>query len=138
MKRKIMTLLAISMLVTSFAIPVFASDDNIYYSYTVKANYGNTYTEGRWRQTESTSNPWKVNFTYSGEGEGTITTYWLARYNDSHTQASNTQNVYQGSGAQYFSAWSNANVASVCLAMENNNNVTYTYTASGYWDEETW
>lgn len=138
LKRKLMLLSAIGMLTASFSIPVLAGDDNISYSYTVKAYYGNTYTEGRYRQTPSTSNPWKVNFTYSGEGEGTVTVYWISQYNSAHTQVSNTHEVTQGSGAHYYTAYSGANQTTVCLSMENNNYSGNTYTVSGYWDEETW
>ncbi|MFQ7310803.1 DUF2712 domain-containing protein [Sellimonas sp.] len=75
--------------------------------------------------------------TYSSEGKGTIATYWLALFNSSHTLASGTHNVTQGSGAHYYSAKSNASKSNVCLAVENNNNTTNTYTVAGYWDEET-
>lgn len=136
-KRKIMLALTVATLMAINASPVFASDDNIGYSYTIKANYGNTYSDSRYRQTTDTSNKWKVQMDYSGEGVGTITTYWLALFNQTHDAASAAHDVKQGSGAHYYKAKSNASQKDVCLGAENNNNSTNTYTVSGYWDEET-
>ncbi len=116
----------------------YASNDNIGYSFTIKPYFGNTYSDGRYRQTTNTSNPWKVNMTYSGEGAGTITTYWLAKFNSSHNVVSGTHNVVQGTGAHYFTANSGAKKTNVCLGAENNNDSPNSYTVSGYWDEETY
>lgn len=136
-KRTMMLGLAAAMIIAMNASTVLAADDDIAYSYTIKANYGNTYSDSRYRQTTNTSNKWKVNMTYSGEGEGTVTTYWLALFNENHDVGSATHDVKQGSGAHYYKANSNASQKDVCLAAENNNNSTNTYTVSGYWDEET-
>ena len=116
----------------------YASDDDNGYSFTIKAHHGNTYSDGRYRQTTNTSNPWKVNMTYSSEGAGTIMTYWLAKFNSSHDVVSGTHDVKQGTGAHYFTAYSGANQTKVCLAAENNNDLPNSYTVSGYWDEETY
>ncbi len=110
-----------------------ASNDNIGYSFAIKANYGNSYSAQRYRQTSDTSNQWKVNLNYSGEGTGTITTFWLDK---AGTPVSNTHGVAQGSGAHYYNAISSANESYVRLGAENNNLSANTYTASGYWDEE--
>ena len=80
-KRIVMAALAATMLIGMNASQAFASDDNIPYSFKIKANYANTYSDEEYRQTTNTQNEWKVNMTYSGEGKGTITTYWLAAYN---------------------------------------------------------
>lgn len=137
MKRKVMIIFAMAMIIAMNTMTVFASNDNYGYSYTVKAEHGNTYTTSQYRQTTNTKNKWKVDMTYSGEGVGTVTTYWLALFNDSHGVVSGTHNVKQGSGAHYYEATSGASQKNVCLGFENNNYSTNTYTVSGYWDEET-
>lgn len=50
------------------------SNDNVGYRFTLKANYGNTYSGERYRQTENTANKWKVNMSYTSEGTGKIAT----------------------------------------------------------------
>lgn len=137
-KKRVGLILGMAMLAAMNVFPAFASDDNHGYTYVIKGNHANTYSTSRYRQTTNTSNPWKVNMTYSGEGKGTVTTYWLALYNSAHTLVSGTNNVKQGSGAHYYTATSQANQKDVCLGAENNNNSTNTYTVSGYWDEETY
>ena len=83
-KRIVMAALAATMLIGMNASQAFASDDSIPYSFKIKANYANTYSDKEYRQTTNTQNKWKVDMTYSEEGEGTITTYWLAAYNSNH------------------------------------------------------
>lgn len=136
-KRIVMAALAATMLIGMNASQAFASDDNIPYSFKIKANYANTYSDEEYRQTTNTQNKWKVDMTYSEEGEGTITTYWLAAYNSNHDKVSDTHDVTQGTGTHYYSAYSSASQRDVCLGAENNNNSSNTYTVSGYWDEET-
>lgn len=117
-----------------------ALNDNYYYMYTIKANYGNSYYWTKYRQTTNPSNPWKVQMTYSGEGNGTYTTYWLTTFNGAYVgyQASNTVTVRQGSAAVYTVAWPIASQKDVSLSAENNNYSGYSYNVEGYWDEETW
>lgn len=112
----------------------FAGDDNLGYSFTLKANYGNTYTGTEWRQTENKYNPWKVKMSYSSEGTGKIATYWLDK---SGTQVSDTIPVKQGAAAVYTPGYQTSNQSWVRLGAENNNLTANTYTVSGYWDEET-
>ncbi len=71
---------------------------------------------------------------YTSKGTGKIATYWLDK---SGTQVSNTVDVQQGGGSYYRSAKQTASKSYVCLAAENNNYTSTTYTVSGYWDEET-
>lgn len=140
MKKKRLGII-IGMLIAMNAATAFAgdvrSDDDHSYSFNIKANYANTYSESRYRQTTNTKNKWKVNMTHSAEGAGTITTYWLALFNSGHDAGSDAYDVTQGTGAHYYNAYSNASQKDVCLGAENNNNSTNTYTVSGYWDEET-
>ncbi len=123
--------------VINCTVPIYAANDNIGYSFEIKANYKNSYSSSRYRQTKNTDNKWKVNMTYSGEGKGTVTTYWLAKDNFSRTRVSDTHDVKQGSGAHYYKAYKSASDTKVRLGAENNNDSSKTYTVSGYWDEET-
>lgn len=117
----------------------FASDDNIEYGFTIKANYANSYTTKRYRQTKSAENPWKVNLKRSDEGSGTLTTFWIS-YDalEGNTLGSGTYKVKQGSGAKYFGARWHASKQNVKLSAENNNYSANTYWVEGTWDEETW
>lgn len=136
--RKIGTFLAAGVvMLTLCTTTTYASDDDVAYKFSLKANHANTYTEGRYRQTSNTSNQWKVNLQHSAEGNGTKATFWLARFNSDHTRVSGTHTIKQGSGSHYYDAYSKASKASVCLGAENNNNSPNTYQISGVWDEET-
>lgn len=125
------------LVMVSTGISVNASDDDIDFSFTLKANYANSYSYGRYRQTTSKYNPWKVNLAYSSEGAGTKARFWLANSN-TFDRCSETYIVTQGSGDHYYSAWENAAEKRVSLGCENNNDTSKSYTVSGYWDEETW
>ncbi len=127
----------VSIFVINATAPVYAANDDIGYSFKIKANYKNSYSSSRYRQTKNTDNKWKVNMTYSGEGTGTVTTYWLSKNDVSHTRVSGTHDVKQGSGAHYYKAYKGASETRVRLSAENNNDSSKTYTVSGYWDEET-
>lgn len=136
LKRKIGLICATFLLIMTMAVPAFAANNDIGYSYKIKAYHGNSYSYDRYRQTTNIKNPWKVNMTYSSEGAGTVTTYWLTR-TEGFAPASNTHNVKAGSGAHYYNATNIASKKRVCLGAENNNNTSKTYQVSGYWDEET-
>ncbi len=128
---------AIAFVLTTGFASINASDDNISYSFKLKANYANSYTKSRYHQTSNTKNKWKINHAYSSEGRNTIATFWLAKSNSSHTRVSNTHDVHQGTGPHYYNAWSGASKTDVCLGAENNNGTSKEYSISGYWDEET-
>ena len=113
-----------------------ADEDNYYYEFKIKANYENSYSAARYRQTTNTSNKWKVNLLNSTEGNETKTTFWLAK-DSNNALASGTHDVAQGTGAHYYNAKANASQTDVKLGAENNNYSSNTYTVSGYWDEET-
>ena len=112
-------------------------DNNYEYAFKLKANYANSYSSARYRQTQNTANKWKVNLKNSTEGAGTKATFWLAKDNDSYTRVSATHDVKQGSGAHYYNAYEKASQTDVRLAAENNNDSPNTYQISGVWDEET-
>lgn len=112
----------------------YASNDNVGFSFSLKPNYGNSYSASRYRQTSDSTNKWKVNLTYSSEGSGTYATFWLDK---SGTRVSDVHDVKQGSGAHYYNAYGTANENYVRLGAENNNPSANSYSISGYWDEET-
>nr|WP_241735415.1 DUF2712 domain-containing protein [Anoxybacillus flavithermus] len=62
--------LAMGIGVLTFSNFTYATDDNIGFSFELKPNYGNSYSESRYRQTTDPNNKWKVNLTYSSEGVG--------------------------------------------------------------------
>lgn len=114
-----------------------AANDNIDFSFKIGILHANGKEKaGRYRQTTSTDNPWKVKLDSSGEGKGTVTRFWLE--NASAGNVSTTRNATQGKGAYYTDAYLSANKRDVWLTGENNNYNTTSYTVSGKWDEETW
>lgn len=140
LKKSIIGILAVLMILASVVISAsaYGNDNNYGYSFNTKGNQGWSYSNDiRYRGATTTKTPWKVNFTYSSEGTGTIMKYFLASSGWFPSKLSNFKNVTQGSGNKYFQAYDDACKADVQLAARNNNNTSYTYTISGYWDEET-
>lgn len=141
MKRKIKNrtgmICIVIILVGLMVAPSFAADNNISYKFKIKANNQNSYSYDEFRQTYNMENKWKIDLRYSGEGDGTISTFWLAK-SSNFQRVSGVFNVKEGSGAHYYRASSLAsNHTYVSFGAENNNTTTKTYTISGYWDEET-
>ncbi|GIN96133.1 hypothetical protein J6TS1_20030 [Siminovitchia terrae] len=130
-------LIAIIALGVSIPLNTLASNDNIGYSFKIYAYQQNGKEKnGRYRQTKSVDNPWKVKLNSSGEGKGTITRFWIE--NSSAKNVSMSRNVKQGAGAYYTNPYASANQRDVWLTGENNNYNGKSYTVSGIWDEETW
>lgn len=124
--------------VISVSASAYAYDNDIGYSFIVKANGASSYSSNsEYRGATTTATPWKVNLTYSAEGTGTYMRFFLAKSGILSTQASDHHDVKQGSGAKYYRAYEIANQTTVKLGAKNNNLVSNTYTISGYWDEET-
>ncbi|UOE94414.1 DUF2712 domain-containing protein [Alkalihalobacillus sp. LMS39] len=132
---KLTAALVLGVTLIGAANATFASDDKHGYSFTIKPKHENNYSGERYRQTQNTNNKWKVALETSGEGKGTITTFWLDKADTG--RVSNTVDAKQGAGAYYREAFSAANQSYVRLGAENNNYSTKGYTATGYWDEET-
>lgn len=131
-------LMCLCCFLASFSLTAFAGNDNIPYSFTMKANMGRSYTSSEYRETTRTNNPWKVNMTYNEEGSGTAAIYFLAGSNIiTRPQYSDAYIVVQGTGAHYYPAYAEASQKNVALGVKNNNDVAKSYTVSGYWDEET-
>lgn len=120
------------------SVSAYGDDNNIGYSFTVKANQEWSYAaDPQYRGPSGTNVPWKVNFTYSAEGTGTYMDYFLAGTEwFSPSKLSDYKRVQQGSGAKYYHAYDTAYNKDVRLAARNNNYVNASYQVSGYWDEE--
>lgn len=135
--KKIITSLLLVGALSTLSLPTFAAEDNYGYSFSIKTHQNNTYGgDAKYRQTTNTSNKWKVELSYSGEGKGTGTRFWLVKDNISKTQVSTSTIAYQGGGAKYTDAYNDASKQYVKLGAENNNYSANSYTVSGYWDEE--
>lgn len=127
-------------LTASVALPVFASDD--FYGFQLRLGlYQDEASTGYlYRQTSSTSNPWKVGVYTSNEGNGSYYSAYLMGQKNL-AAASPFATVYNGPAYPfiYTTAKSNANQTNVRMVMFNpewTNKVAPYIT--GAWDEETW
>ena len=139
LKKKIASICLCTIAVTSmFAFNALAAEDNnIEYKFRIQGSVDNAQeADGRFRSTTDNSNAWKVKLEKSGEGNGTITCFWIEKGNG--TNASTKRQVQQGKAARYFAANDKGDNTTVYLTAENNNFAsTKQYEVSGYWDEET-
>lgn len=130
-------LIILSCFTAGFSMTALAGNDDVPFSFTMKAKLAKSYTGDRYRETTRTNNPWKVNMTASTEGKNTQAYYFLASNGILRIQYSDQYLVKDGSGNHYYKAYSNASKQNVSLGCRNNNDVNKKYTVSGYWDEET-
>lgn len=114
-----------------------AGNDNVAFSFTMKANSARNYTGDRYRETTRTNNPWKVNMTASTEGKHTQAYYFLSSNGIRRIQYSDQHLVKSETGDHRYKAYAEASKQGVSLGCKNNNNVNKSYTVAGYWDEET-
>lgn len=127
-------------LITSVALPAFASDDLYGFSLKLGLYQDEASTGYRYRQTASTNNPWKSGVYTSTEGNGSYySAYLMGQIN--LAAASPFATVYTGPAYPfvYTTAKSNANRTNVRMVMFNpewTNKVSPYIT--GAWDEETW
>ena len=135
-KRLLLTLIVCSISISAFAFSVaaYGSDNDIAYSLDAPSNPNYSYTSAEYRGNSGINVPWKVNFTYSQEGNGTVMQYFLS--GPWWTKQSDRKNVKQGSGAKYYHAYDTAKNMNVALAASNNNITENKYRISGLWDEE--
>lgn len=101
----------------------------------IKAYHANTRFEFALRSTNQTANPWRVAIRESGEGKGTITTFWLEDFYGNNVSA-DINVKYDGYSEYYASPYSTANGIDVYLTAENNNYNAASYNLRGYWSEE--
>lgn len=130
-------LIILSCFTAGFSMTALAGNDDVPFSFTMKAKLAKSYTGDRYRETTRTNNPWKVNMTGSTEGKNTQAYYFLASNGILRIQYSEQYLVKAGSGNHYYKAYSNGSKQNVSLGCRNNNDVNKKYTVSGYWDEET-
>ena len=122
--------------VFAFGATAYGSDNDIPFSVKVPGYQGKVYTNAEYRGNSGIEVPWKVNFTYSEEGKGTIMYFYLS--GPWYSKESNVKAVKQGSGNKYFDAYDSCKKMNVGLAIKNNNKEDGNkYNVSGYWDEET-
>lgn len=125
-----------------------AAVDNSYkYNFTVKANQAPSHDDADWRYRGTTNldSAWKVDFQNSTEypaSNKTKTIFYLGVKNTSggyNKIGSLAHSIKEGSGAKYYSAYSNASKKKVTLYARDNNDGSYksSYDVSGVWDEET-
>lgn len=117
-----------------FVCHVFAVSANRTFDFRIQPYKGNTTTPYYiYRDVPETvsSVPWLVKMTESGEGAGTITTYWLELKNGQNVSTDCEAKV----GIEYKTpAYNYANSQNVYLTAENNNNNSNMYTVKGYWN----
>ena len=115
-------LIILSCFTTGFSMTALAGNDNVAFSFTMKANSARNYTGNRYRETTRTNNPWKVNMTGSTEGNNTQAYYFLASNGARRIQYSDQHLVKAGSGNHYYKAYAEASKQGVSLGCKINNN----------------
>lgn len=126
---------AVSIGAFAFGVSAYGADNNIPYSFTVPANQGTGYGKAEYRGNAGTEVPWKIEFTYTSEGRGTVTYFHLS--GPWWSKQSDSKKLSQGSGVKYYRAYDTAKNMDISLAAYNNNDIEKSYMVAGYWDEET-
>lgn len=122
--------------VFAFGATAYGSDNDVPFLVQVPGNQKKGYSKAEYRGNSGPEVPWKVNFTYSEEGKGTIMYFYLS--GPWYSKQSNVKAVKQGSDKKYFAAYDSCKNMNVGLAVMNNNEKDgNTYEVAGYWDEET-
>ena len=122
--------------VFAFGATAYGSDNDVTILVQVPGNQKKGYSKAEYRGSSGTEVPWKVDFTFSEEGKGTIMYFYLS--GPWYEIVSNVKAVKQGSGNKYFAAYDSAQNMDVGLAIKNNNKEdSNKYNVAGYWDEET-
>ncbi len=101
-KKLISITLCILAFTTIFATNAFAAatDNNCDFNFRIQGSVDNAQDpNGRFRGTTKNNHSWKVQLTSSGEGEKTITKFWIENKNG--TNASSAYNIKQGNPAEY-------------------------------------
>lgn len=122
--------------VFAFGATAYGSDNDVPFLVQVPGNQKKGYSKAEYRGSSGTEVPWKVDFTFSEEGKGTIMYFYLS--GPWYEKVSNVKAVKQGSDKKYFAAYDSCKNMNVGLAVMNNNEKDgNTYEVAGYWDEET-
>lgn len=122
--------------VFAFGATAYGSDNDVPFLVQVPGNQKKGYSKAEYRGSSGPEVPWKVDFTFSEEGRGTIMYFYLS--GPWYSKQSNVKAVKQGSDKKYFAAYDSCKNMNVGLAVMNNNEKDgNTYEVAGYWDEET-
>lgn len=121
--------------VFAFGASAYGSDNDVPFYVRVPGNQDVVYSNAEYRGNSDKKVPWKVNFTFSEEGRGTIMNFYLS--GPWYSKQSNIQEVHQGNKDHFFAAYDSCKNMNVGLAIYNNNDVETKYYGAGYWDEET-
>ena len=122
--------------VFAFGATAYGSDNDVPFLVQVPGNQKKGYSKAEYRGSSGPEVPWKVDFTFSEEGRGTIMYFYLS--GPWYEKVSNVKSVKQGTGCKYFAAYDSCKNMNVGLAVMNNNEKDgNTYEVAGYWDEET-
>ena len=119
-----------------------AKTNNYSFKFKIRDYQKNSYSDERERSTKNRKCAWMVDFRKSTEddhGKACKTRFWLDRSNffGIGVQASDDHDILEGSGRKFYPSTKEGTQCTVSLGAENNNYNAKTYTASGYWDEET-
>lgn len=105
------------------------------FSGNIQSYWKNTRFDNSHRSTKDTENPWRVAIDYSGEGKGTITTFWLEDFYG-HNVSQDVDAVYNGIYQYVCPAYSSASGIDVYLTGENNNWNSDVYYIEGRWSPQ--
>lgn len=135
-------LFAVVIIVSGVAQVNAAVTNNIEFKFKIRSYQANRYSDERERSTKNPKCAWMVDFRKSNEdahGKKCKTRFWLDRSNfwGIGEQASDDHDILEGSGRKFYPSTKKGTQCTVCLGAENNNYNAKTYTASGFWDEET-
>ncbi|WP_226681579.1 DUF2712 domain-containing protein [Sutcliffiella horikoshii] len=136
---KITKLACVAVIAGAVSIPFtsFATNDDVPYEFKIYGYQQNgKEADGRYRQTKSVDNTWKVKLNKTGEGSGSVTRFWIE--DSSARNVSIHKDVKQGNGEYHTSPYASANERTVWLTAQNNNYNGTSYTVEGIWDEEIW
>lgn len=135
--------------VTAQLSVVAAVDNNIDFTFEIRAEMVPNYDKNEQRRsTSDVNNAWKVKLTSSNEptkahpdgSAKTATKFYLGINNHSvkkNEVGSIQYNVLEGDEAKYYAAYQKASPADVYLYGRDNNVTNHVYAVSGVWDEET-
>lgn len=105
------------------------------YSGEILSCHKNTRFDRKYRSTKDTENPWRVTIDYSGEGENTITTFWLEDFYGNNV-SQDVEAEYNGIYQYVSPAYSSASGIDVYLTGENNNYNFDEYYIEGRWSQQ--
>lgn len=90
-----------------------------------------------YRDTTTTSNPWKTNLQITTEG-GDQTTRFLLRRQSDGAQVSGSIDVRHGTGFHTKVPYDSANNTNVILAARDNSDTNNSYWIAGQWAQQNW